>query len=52
MELELKISSLVNTLIERAKRRGLTGDRFKISITARWPRPEKTGGEKKTSPED
>jgi len=32
MELELKISSLADALIERAKRRGLTGDRSKISL--------------------
>ena len=31
MELELKISSLVNAFLERAERRGLIGDRFKIS---------------------
>lgn len=31
MELELKTSSLVNALLKRAEKRGLTGDRSKIS---------------------
>ena len=31
MELELKTFNLTDALIKRAKRRGLTGDRLKIS---------------------